>query len=107
MNTTARRIEGGSTADRLLVGAAGLFRRKGYAATTTRELSAQLGIQNASLYYHMEKKEDLLYKLCLATLANVSRELNACLAESEEPLERLKIMIRRYLITALNDSDAH
>ena len=95
-----------STADRLLAGAADLFRRKGYAATTTREISAVLGIQNASLYYHMEKKEDLLYKLCLVTLEDVAREL-ARTASEQDPITRLKQMIRGYVTLALRDRDGH
>jgi AcrR family transcriptional regulator len=96
-----------STADRLLAGAADLFRRKGYAATTTRELSALLGIQNASLYYHMEKKEDLLYKLCVSTLDDVANELRACIAETSDPLEQLKLIMFRYTTVALRDRDRH
>jgi AcrR family transcriptional regulator len=96
-----------STADRLLAGAADLFRRKGYAATTTRELSALLGIQNASLYYHMEKKEDLLYKLCVSTLDDVANELRACIAETSDPLEQLKLIMFRYTTIALRDRDRH
>jgi AcrR family transcriptional regulator len=51
---------GAPTVDRLLDTAAGLFWEKGYAATTTREIAAALNIQQASLYYHMSSKEDLL-----------------------------------------------
>ena len=98
---------GTSTGDRLLAGAAELFRRKGYAATTTRELSALLGIQNASLYYHMETKEDLLFKLCVATLENVAEVFAACLSEAKDPLERLHLMAYRYTTTALRDRDRH
>jgi TetR/AcrR family transcriptional regulator, cholesterol catabolism regulator len=96
-----------STADRLLAGAAELFRRKGYAATTTRELSAHLGIQNASLYYHMDKKEDLLYKLCLAMLEDVAAVLDGCVADASDPLEQLKLIVYRYTTTALRDRDRH
>lgn len=102
-----RAENGASTGDRLLAGAADLFRRKGYAATTTRELSAHLGIQNASLYYHMEKKEDLLFKLCLATLEDVTAAFEACTVETNDPLERLDLMARRYTATALRDRDRH
>jgi AcrR family transcriptional regulator len=96
-----------STADRLLAGAADLFRRKGYAATTTRELSALLGIQNASLYYHMEKKEDLLYKLCVSTLEEVADVLRGCLAETSDPIEQLKLIVLRYTTVALQERDRH
>jgi AcrR family transcriptional regulator len=96
-----------STADRLLVGAAKLFRSKGYTATTTRELSALLGIQNASLYHHMEKKEDLLFNLCVAALKDVSNVLQAAIDETSDPLDRLKSMIIRYMKLALLERDEH
>jgi TetR/AcrR family transcriptional regulator, cholesterol catabolism regulator len=95
-----------STADRLLAGAADLFRRKGYAGTTTRELSALLGLQSGSLYYHMEKKEDLLYRLCLVSLQDVARDLEATASEPD-PTERLAKMLRAYVIRALEDRDRH
>jgi AcrR family transcriptional regulator len=102
-----RADEGRSTADRLLTGAAELFRRNGYSATTTRQLSAVLGIQNASLYYHMEKKEDLLYTLCVTTLADVQAVIEACLLEETDPLSRLMLIADRYTTTALRDRDRH
>lgn len=102
-----RTPSGISTGDRLLAGAADLFRRKGYAATTTRELSALLGIQNASLYYHMEKKEDLLFTLCMATLDDVTEVFERCMAEVNDPFERLSLMARRYTISALGEQDRH
>src|ERR1700752_4646273 len=53
-----------STPERVLDTAAALFWEKGYAATTTREIAAAVGIQQASLYYHVASKEGLLYQLC-------------------------------------------
>jgi AcrR family transcriptional regulator len=103
---TRRDPSAASTADRLLAGAADLFRRKGYAGTTTRELSALLGLQNGSLYYHMEKKEDLLYRLCLVSLQDVARDLEANASEPD-PAERLAKMLRAYVIRALEDRDRH
>ena len=48
------------TVDRLLDTAAALFWKKGYAATTMREIAATVGIQQASLYHHMASQEHLL-----------------------------------------------
>jgi AcrR family transcriptional regulator len=53
-----------TTVQRLLDAAVALFSRQGYAATSTREVAALLGMQKASLYYHIESKEDLLYFIC-------------------------------------------
>jgi TetR/AcrR family transcriptional regulator, cholesterol catabolism regulator len=95
-----------STGERLLVGAAELFREKGYAGTTTRELSALVGIQNASLYHHVGGKEDLLYSLCVAALDDVARVFDIP-DRGEEPAKVLEQMARGYLEQALKDRDRH
>jgi AcrR family transcriptional regulator len=40
-----------------------LIAEKGFAATSTRELSERLGFTKAALYYHFRTKEDLLFAL--------------------------------------------
>jgi AcrR family transcriptional regulator len=94
-------------ADRLLANAAELFRTKGYAGTSTRELSALLGLQNASLYHHMGSKEDLLYQLCMSTLDDVTAAFNAVIADGGPPLELLHRLATRYIEEALLNRDKH
>ena len=45
----------------LLVAAAKLFRRKGFAATTTRDIASAAGMQSGSPFYHFKSKDALLY----------------------------------------------
>ncbi len=45
----------------LLSAAAQLFRRKGFAATTTRDIAAAAGMQSGSPFYHFKSKNALLY----------------------------------------------
>jgi TetR/AcrR family transcriptional regulator, cholesterol catabolism regulator len=45
----------------LLQAAAQLFRRKGFAATTTRDIAAAAGMQSGSPFYHFKSKDALLY----------------------------------------------
>jgi TetR/AcrR family transcriptional regulator, cholesterol catabolism regulator len=101
-------LEGlGTTADRLLANAARLFRTKGYAATSTRELSALLGLQKASLYHHMGSKEDLLFDLCISTLEDVAQVFDEAIAEGGNSLEILHQLATRYLKEALENADKH
>jgi len=96
----------GNTADRLLQSAASLFRRKGYAATTTRELAGELGIQRASLYHHIRGKEDLLFDISMASLEHITAAVTEA-AEQASDAERLEAMISAHLQAALDDRNMH
>lgn len=52
-----------ATRQQVLDVAARLFREKGYAGTTQREIAKRCGIQAASLYYHFASKDDLLLEV--------------------------------------------
>jgi AcrR family transcriptional regulator len=45
----------------LLSAAASLFRRKGFSATTTRDIAAAAGMQSGSPFYHFKSKDALLF----------------------------------------------
>ena len=51
----------GNRRHELLSAAAQLFRRKGFAATTTRDIAAAAGMQSGSPFYHFKSKDALLF----------------------------------------------
>ena len=53
----------GNRRQALLSAAAHLFRAKGFAATTTRDIAAAAGMQSGSPFYHFESKHALLYAI--------------------------------------------
>ena len=55
-----RAMTEGGTRERILEVALGLFERQGYAGTSLRDISDQLGVTKAALYYHFPSKEALL-----------------------------------------------
>lgn len=91
----------------LLGAAAALFRKVGYEAATTRQLAHQLGVRSASLYYHVGKKEDILYAICVTSLEHVRRVVEAATAAEPDPLERVKVLIRTHLASSLAEFDKH
>lgn len=95
-----------STRERLLKSAASLIRRRGYTGATTRALASSLGLQSASLYYHMAKKEDLLFELSANALETITERVSAAVLAAEPP-DRVPQLIRAHLEAALADQDAH
>jgi AcrR family transcriptional regulator len=92
--------------DKLVEAAARLFRQRGYAATTTRQLSSDLGIQRASLYHHISTKEDLLFEISIRSLTHITDAVGAAV-ETAPADQRLLALIRAHLATALADQDMH
>jgi len=96
-----------STVQRLLEAAVALFSRQGYAATSTREVAALLGMQKASLYYHIESKEDLLYFICNSALEQVRGDVESAVAGIQDPLDRIRILICAQVESMLRSKDEH
>ena len=59
-------------AQELLRVAAELFFEKGYESTTTREIAEALEIKSASIYYHYESKEQILFELIRSTMEQLT-----------------------------------
>jgi AcrR family transcriptional regulator len=55
----------GDTRERILDIALELFNDQGYDNTSLREIADRLGVTKAALYYHFERKEDILLELHL------------------------------------------
>jgi AcrR family transcriptional regulator len=96
-----------TTSERLLAVSAHLFRTKGYAATTTREIASKLGLQKGSLYHHIEGKEDLLYRLCVDSLSRLHGAAQKAVDQEEGALAKINALILRHVVGMLADRDMH
>jgi AcrR family transcriptional regulator len=85
-----------NTRDRLSTEAARLFAERGYHGTSIGDLADALGIRKASIYSHIEGKENLLSEIALAGARAFHLALDA-LPEDAAPAERLRLALRAHL----------
>lgn len=79
--------------DRLLAAAARLFRQRGYAATTVREIGAEVGILSGSLFHHVRSKEEILFAVMERVITAMLADLSAELARAPDTEARLHALI--------------
>ena len=76
--------------------AAQVFYERGYADASVQDVADALGILKGSLYHYIDTKEDLLFRMLEETHDDVHRILDeVAAAEGLDPLERLRLYIRR------------
>ena len=96
-----------SSRQRLLDTSADLFWTRGYRATTTRQIAAVMGLQQASLYHHVSSKEDLLCEICRTALEELSSAAHASVDGATAPERCLEPLICALLRTELSHQKAH
>jgi AcrR family transcriptional regulator len=93
--------QGAQTRERLRQLALDLFWEKGYRKTSTRDLAAALGVKQASLYYHVKNKEELLYDICHSSLEHIVEQVEAAAASTSDPLKALAAIARTHMVGSL------
>jgi AcrR family transcriptional regulator len=76
--------------------AAELFCAKGFEATTTREIADALEIRSASIYYHYESKEEILFEVVRSTMERLEEGLRETLAREADPRCRLAGLVANH-----------
>ena len=76
-----------------------LFREKGFAGTTVRDIANAVGMQSGSPFYHFGSKIDILVAVMEEGLRQGLEETRAVLARDLSPRERLRAMIEAHLHT--------
>lgn len=95
-----------SAKGRLLLGAAYLFHKQGYAKTTVRELAQFIGIQSGSLFHHFKTKDDILANVMEQTIIYNNVCMQSAIATSNDPEQQLKQLIKAELQAISGDTGA-
>jgi TetR/AcrR family transcriptional regulator, cholesterol catabolism regulator len=101
----------GNRRQQLLQGAARLFRRKGYGATTTRDIAAAAGMHSGSPFYHFKSKNALLYAVMEEGMRSALERQDIAMQRAPvgitiEPLAQMRLLVRAHfdvLLGAGND----
>jgi AcrR family transcriptional regulator len=94
---TARRRGSKKREREILDTAAEIFHRQGYADTSVQDVADAVGILKGSLYYYIDSKEDLLFRMLLEVHDDARGIVANVRAMDLPPLERLRIYIRGHI----------
>jgi len=86
-----------------LKAAAALFASKGYERTSIRDVARVSGMSVAGLYYYVHSKEELLYHICERSFSTILETLDRELAQTTDPRERVRVLIRNHLSHFISD----
>ena len=100
---TAEDRDDGNRRTALLQAAAALFRSKGFAATTTRDIAAAVGMQSGSPFYHFKSKDALLFAVMEEGMTSALARQHTTLALSREanPLVQLRGLVHTHFLVLL------
>ena len=82
-----------------------MFREKGYAGTSMRDLANAVGIEAASLYNHIKSKEELLLLICVDVAQDFFDALDE-IKDVEMPAEeKLALVIEKHVVIVTQNLD--
>lgn len=83
-----------------------LFAAHGYNGTSIAELARTLGLTTASLYYHVDSKQELLLRVLESGMANFLNRLEAIANQDINARRRLRLAIENHLDFVLTNQTA-
>lgn len=101
------RLPAAERREQLLDVAQRLFAQLGYARTTTSELARAAGVTEPIIYRHFESKRDLFVALIVRTGQRTLDAWARALAGCDDPLERLRRLIRGNPMVTPEGSEAY
>lgn len=92
--------------DQITETAQNLFREKGYAGTSMRDLAKAVGIEPASLYSHIKSKEDILSGICFRIAGEFKDALYPVVVCEADAATKLHAAIEAHIKVISRNQDA-
>lgn len=98
-----RELKSETRKDEIIKTAAKLFKKKGYSAVTMRDIAKTMGIKAASLYNHIQSKQDILKSIIISIAEEFTTGMELIKASNTNSLEKLhQIVVLHVNITSRN-----
>ena len=89
--------------DEIIKTAAKLFKHKGYSAVTMRDLAKAMGIKAASLYNHINSKQDILKEIIISLAEEFTEGMKMIKASQGTSIQKIKEIVKLHVnITSRN-----
>lgn len=89
--------------DEIIRVAAKLFKQKGYSAITMRDIAKALDIKAASLYNHINSKQDLLKTIIISIAEEFTNRMQVISSSERTSIEKLQQIISLHVEIAYNN----
>ena len=90
----------------ILAKSARLFRKKGYAATSIRDIADEVGMKSASLYNHIKSKQEILQSLLLPIAKIYVTSIDQITENDLPAIKKLEQIIRDQITITIENPDA-
>src|SRR5687767_8559264 len=81
----------------ILLKAAQMFREKGFAATSMRDLAETVGIEAASLYNHIKSKNEILEAICFDVANRFNTNMATIEMEHQNSIWKIETLLRFHI----------
>ncbi|WP_323788379.1 TetR/AcrR family transcriptional regulator [Psychroserpens sp.] len=89
--------------EEIIVTASKLFKEKGYSAVTMRDLATAMGIKAASLYNHINSKQDILKAIIISIAEEFTSGMQTIIQSEASNIDKLKKIVTLHVnITSRN-----
>jgi AcrR family transcriptional regulator len=89
----------------IIQAAAQIFRQKGYHAASMQDIADAVGLQKASLYHHVDSKQDILLAILYQVLDLLIEDLEQVVESDLSPDEKLRRAMHVYVQRLTKESD--
>ncbi|MFD2918429.1 TetR/AcrR family transcriptional regulator [Terrimonas rubra] len=83
--------------DLILLKAAAMFREKGFAATSMRDLAEAVGIEAASLYNHIRSKNEILETICFDVANRFHTHIEEIDSNHDHAIKKVETLLRFHI----------